>query len=146
MKQKTCTKCDEAKPATSEYFYCDKRNKNGITAECKKCATIRSRKWREKSNYKTPKSYYRKHNLKRLYSITIEDYDKMYFRQNGVCMTCGRPETAENQYGIRRLAVDHDHKTGKVRGLLCTCCNRLIGLARDDINTLKRIIEYLEEN
>lgn len=141
--QKVCSKCGITKSATPEYFHRDKRNKSGITAECKKCAKIRCKKWAKEINPEAAKRIIRRAGLKKYYGMTIEDYDKMYFRQNGVCVTCGKPETAKNQYGIRRLAVDHNHKTGKVRGLLCTCCNRLIGLAKDDINTLKRIIEYL---
>lgn len=143
MKTKRCTKCGENKPATSEYFPIDKRNKSGIGAQCKKCRQVYGVKWKKEINPEASKRIIRRASLKKYYGMTIEDYDKMYFRQNGVCLTCGKSETAKNQYGIRRLAVDHDHKTGKVRGLLCTCCNRLIGLARDDINTLKRIIEYL---
>lgn len=145
MKQKKCSKCGDTKPATPEYFYRDKRNKSGITAKCKKCKQIYVTKWKKEINPEVAKRIQRKRSLKKLYGITVEEYDKMYFRQNGVCLTCGKPETAKNQYGLRRLAVDHDHISGRVRGLLCTCCNRLIGLARNDVNILKRIIDYLGE-
>ncbi len=143
MLNKKCTKCGEEKPATIKYFPSDKRNKSGIAARCRKCRQAYRKRWRKEINPEAAKRLYRKAHFKKLYNITIEDYDRMYFKQNGVCMTCGKPETTKNQWGIRRLSVDHDHKTGKVRGLLCTCCNRLIGLARDDVSTLKRIIEYL---
>ena len=59
----------------------------------------------------------RKKHLKKKYSLTLEQYDQMFEQQNGVCAICGLPELN------RRLAVDHNHKTGKIRGLLCIQCN-----------------------
>lgn len=75
--------------------------------------------------------------LKR-YGITAEDYDHMFAEQNGLCAICGRPDS-------RALSVDHDHETGKVRGLLCSKCNFLLGYADDDPEILTRAIEYLAE-
>lgn len=64
----------------------------------------------------------RRARLKRLFGITWEQYDQMLSSQGGVCALCGDPPKG------KRLAVDHDHKTGKVRGLLCSFCNhRIIG-------------------
>ncbi len=144
MVEKECTVCGVSKPFTREFFSPDKRRKGGFNTQCKVCRLVVSTRWK-KSHPEVMKKNYRRQHLKRNYGITLEEYDRMYFEQGGVCLTCGKPETAKNQYGLRRLAVDHDHKTGRVRGLLCTCCNRLIGLARDDVNTLKRIINYLEK-
>lgn len=81
---------------------------------------------------------------KRLYGITQKQYDELFASQNGKCAICGN-ET----FGILRngkpkgLCIDHDHKTGKVRGLLCTRCNSILGYANDDSELLMRLIDYL---
>ena len=68
----------------------------------------------------------------------------MYEQQNGVCAICGKPET-KVQYGkIQPLTVDHNHETGKVRGLLCFNCNIAIGKLKDDIVLLEKAIDYLK--
>lgn len=83
--------------------------------------------------------------LKRDYGISLKRYREMHAAQGGVCFICGKPETNMTKDGKpRMLAVDHDHRTGAVRKLLCTHCNTLIGLARDDIGRLRAAIAYLE--
>jgi len=57
----------------------------------------------------------------------------------GICMACGKSEPIKN----RRLSVDHCHKTGKIRGVLCSNCNRALGLLNDDISVLSNLFEYL---
>lgn len=86
--------------------------------------------------------------LKRYYGITVEDYYRILAEQGGGCALCGSmtPEVGNRKYKKNvRIAfdVDHDHKTGKVRGLLCTRCNRLVGLANDDPNTAQKLVDYL---
>jgi hypothetical protein len=73
------------------------------------------------------------------YGLTSEDYDALYEFQGGRCALC-RIATGKS----RRLTVDHDHKTGKVRGLLCRPCNNILGMARDAISFFRRCIAYLE--
>ena len=73
----------------------------------------------------------------RLYGIDVSDYDRMLEEQGGGCYICGKKPTK------RALDIDHDHKTGKVRGLLCSNHNRGIGLLDDDISLLARAIQYL---
>ncbi len=77
--------------------------------------------------------------LKHLYGITLDDYNKMWADQDGCCATCGIHSSALT----KPLHVDHCHTTGKVRGLLCTQCNTALGMAKDDIQTLKNMIKYL---
>lgn len=68
----------------------------------------------------------------------------MLANQGGCCCAiCGKPETAKNQYGIKNLAVDHDHTTGQVRGLLCMQCNQMIGKAGDNPDVLEAAAQYL---
>lgn len=71
------------------------------------------------------------------FGITLEDYDALLATQNGVCAICGLPPNGKN------LPVDHDHKTGKVRGLLCDRCNPMLGYAQDNMAILTRAIDYL---
>jgi hypothetical protein len=83
--------------------------------------------------------------LQRLYGITLEQYNQMLESQNRVCAICGQPETTVNKRGncIQDLSVDHNHETGKVRGLLCRKCNRILGDAKEDINIFNSATNYL---
>jgi hypothetical protein len=79
--------------------------------------------------------------MKQQYGITVEDYDVMLTSQNGGCAICG----AEKPGGrTRYFAVDHCHATGDVRGLLCTKCNRGLGLFNDDTGRMERAVKYLK--
>lgn len=94
------------------------------------------RKWREK-NLEYLKARYRTKQLAQ-FGITEADYAAHFDRQGGVCAICRRP-----QPGKRRLAVDHDHTTGVVRGLLCTGCNSAVGRLGDTVEGLMRAVAYL---
>lgn len=78
--------------------------------------------------------------LKRDYNLTLEQYNQMFVDQNGVCDIC-----KENPSKGKQLCVDHDHNTGKVRGLLCNNCNFGIGFLKDSINNLSEAIKYLSK-
>lgn len=85
--------------------------------------------------------------LKKNYGMSLEDYNKLKTIQNNLCAICLMPEKclkSPTSSIPRNLAVDHCHKTGKIRGLLCTACNRVIGLLKDDAEILKSAITYLE--
>lgn len=84
------------------------------------------------------------HYYKRCYNITIEDYLDMAEKQNYLCAICGRPNIFLQEHHAGTLVVDHDHRTGNVRGLLCHNCNRGLGLFSDDSTVLKTAINYLE--
>ena len=79
--------------------------------------------------------------LRRNYGMTIPQYDAMYRDQNGVCAICQGFNVAG-----RRLAVDHNHATGVVRGLLCNTCNTSLGTAKESVDLLKKMIAYLERH
>lgn len=70
--------------------------------------------------------------LRRKFNLTASEYDEMLRGQGGVCAICGQPERLMRQGRTRRLAIDHDHQTGRVRGLLCASCNVVLGHLRDD--------------
>jgi hypothetical protein len=85
--------------------------------------------------------------LKRNFGITADQYDHLLKKQSGVCACCGREpkNNALDRYGRpRMLAVDHDHDTGALRGLLCHSCNVGIGQLGDSISGLMRAVAYLE--
>lgn len=75
--------------------------------------------------------------IKKLYGLTLEQYNDMLVNQVGVCAIC------KEKPADRRLSVDHNHKTGKVRGLLCRNCNTALGGFKDSVLILKSAIEYL---
>jgi len=83
----------------------------------------------------------RKIHLKLTFGITLEEYDELFARQNGSCAICNMPQSELK----RRLAVDHNHITGKIRGLLCFRCNASIGKFGDDPELLEKAISYLRE-
>jgi hypothetical protein len=84
-----------------------------------------------------------KHLLKREYGITVQEYENLVASQNGVCAVCRSPVRG-NRW--KRLHIDHDHLTGKVRGLLCNNCNFAIGQMADDPARLRAAADYLERS
>lgn len=127
-------------------FYADKRNTLGVQWQCKACMSDYGKK-----RYKANPMPQKKQNIAR-YGLTVEQYEDMYSAQNGLCVICGRPETATRKGVPQRLAIDHDHaccsggkSCGKcVRGLLCQQCNHMIGNAEDDTDRLIEAVRYLE--
>lgn len=83
--------------------------------------------------------YKRDRHLKLTYGITLDDYNKMFQKQEGCCASCGVHQSELKQ----PLFVDHDHKTGEVRALLCRHCNTALGYVKDDVNILKSLVNYL---
>ena len=92
----------------------------------------------KRNNPDRVKYHKRKDKLKKKYGITPEQYDTLLVQQNGLCASCHIAPTD------KQLAVDHCHVTGRIRGLLYTNCNLILGLAQDNPNTLKSLIEYLK--
>lgn len=82
--------------------------------------------------------------LKRTYGISSIDFKQLKENSNLKCSICGSDGFVLNKNSVFKLAIDHDHSTGKVRGLLCHNCNRALGLFKDSIENLKSAISYLE--
>jgi len=149
---KICKRCCRTLPLTE--FYKHSNTKDGLRTICKDCKRKENRKWQHdnpschRRAYLNSKKKYpeliRKKHLKETYGLTIEEYDQMFEKQNGICAICGKREMTKNQYGVRRLGVDHNHKTGKIRGLLCHKCNTMLGYADENISILLGATIYLE--
>lgn len=86
--------------------------------------------------------------LRKRFGITIDDYDRMLAAQNGLCAICGEPEKGIlKRTGKRKaLAVDHDHKTGKIRQLLCAWCNTALARIEADRSIVTKINSYLDRH
>lgn len=84
----------------------------------------------------------------RKYGITGVQYNDLFEKQNHLCAICNKPESSVDgrTKKVRRLAIDHCHVTGKVRGLLCSSCNHGLGRFKDDIELLKKAIYYLTQH
>lgn len=78
--------------------------------------------------------------MRRNYGIGLDEYDRLYEEQGGVCKICHLPQSDKR---TKRLCVDHNHTDGHVRGLLCSHCNRGIGLLKDDYRLAQSAAEYL---
>lgn len=100
------------------------------------------------STYKTSKCknclrrYNKDFNLKLDFGISLEQYEDILIDQLGVCAICNKKEPVKN----KRLAVDHCHTSGKIRGLLCSNCNLALGHFKDNVQFLANAISYLESN
>jgi len=119
---------------------------------CKACWQEKKRvyhaNWtRENVSPETLRQYARKHSLMKWYGITLAEYEEMWAKQKGRCANknCRRKCDLVG-LGKNRLCVDHDHKTGRIRGLVCHACNVALGLAKDDPAVLQGLIDYLVEN
>lgn len=125
---KTCTHCKKEKPF--EAFYKDKKTKKGYMSKCKACLKLIDSPSAKKNR-----------SLKFLYNLSLNQVTEMYMLQEGKCAICNVFKPTYNTHG--GLVIDHDHNTGKVRGLLCTNCNVLLGRAQDNIQLLHKAANYL---
>ena len=114
---KTCPKCTKSLPRNT-HFQQLTTGKKRIHAYCLDCDKKYQRSWRLGANYQ----------------LSSDEYEDLLSSQNGVCLLCG---------SSKRLVVDHDHETGKVRGILCDLCNRGLGYFKDSKEALLNAVEYL---
>lgn len=100
--------------------------------------TEATNKWRA-NHRKEYGQYQHKHNLEKSYGVTIEQYNNLFNQQNGMCFICGKHQKDLKQ----RLCVDHNHKTGEIRALLCKRCNSALGHFQDDAELCLKAYNYL---
>lgn len=133
-----CRRCKEAKPR--EMFF-ESLDRHGI--RCKSCSKNDHHKWRN-NNRKSHKVYLKRFSLRKNYGLTLEEYQEILKKQKGKCAICGGVETRKAMFGgPKDLSVDHCHKTGKVRGLLCNRCNNGLGCFKDSVELLRAAAVYL---
>lgn len=167
---KICTQCGVEKEL--DLFYVDRRQKTGRNSACiscikpkltahyeknkaKRCAQVRANYAANRDAKQVYSRAYQKKNSKKIlaqrkdsgydleykYGLSLAQYSSMLSAQSGVCKICGAPPEDCKPHG--RLNVDHDHDTGKVRGLLCNRCNVALGGFRDSPALLLSAVKYL---
>ena len=164
---KVCSKCNVGKPLSEYHKHA--ASKDGLQQWCKSCKAVDqtsrhkadpSRKaqlaadWRSrnKTRHVETTTRWKRANVRRSknaslvhhYGITIETYESMLEEQGHKCAICGNADSGRSNTDA--LAVDHDHRTGAIRGLLCHPCNSGIGLLKDDATVLTAAAEYLRRN
>jgi len=135
---KKCTGCLKTKPLSE--FGNRARSLDGKQAQCKSC---HKRVRVARVSRKHPDLLHKLSVLKwvKKYGTTFEEWNKMLSKQGGLCPICGLPPSEG-----RDLVIDHCHKTGKIRGLLCSQCNSFLGLAYESTETLYAAIRYLDKH
>lgn len=140
-----CRVCNKHLPLTSFH----RSGNRGYRTDCKDCRNNHRRQFRqenkhiffEKENTPEFKAKSKAKSLKRNYGITSDQFDQLNTIQQGLCAICNKPENHKHK---KHLSVDHNHKTGKVRGLLCHSCNVVLGLIKEDLGILESIKQYLK--
>ena len=139
MEARRCSVCDEVKPATA--FTVRRTHRPGkLVSQCTPCKVTYNRD-RRIANREHMLAIERRSKFKKQYGITVEDYEQMLRAQGGGCGICGATVPSNR---TKFFAVDHCHGTGKVRGLLCTKCNRGLGLFNDNTDRLSAAVRYLK--
>jgi hypothetical protein len=136
---KKCPKCSEVKEHS--LFYRNSSAKDNCSPYCKVCSNFRTTSYAKENKDKIqPKLV--GYALKRRYGISVNDYEELLKLQDFKCKICGTDKCKSG----RNFAVDHDHITGRVRGLLCSACNQGLGNFKDSPELLQKAIKYLNEN
>ena len=134
-----CNACSALKPRDA--FWTAKNRPSGLQAFCKPCHARRKALGRSST---TP-AVRRSRNLRYRFGITDEHFSLLLAAQQGKCAICDATECLPKS-GKRQLAIDHDHNTGQIRGLLCTRCNVGLGMFRDELALVERAVAYLSKH
>jgi hypothetical protein len=138
---KTCVKCGCNKPITE--FQKESRYKDGLCPCCKLCESNKAKIYSQTpSGKKSVKRRCTNSNFKSKHGWTLEKYEEQLKLQNNKCAICGIDIENYN----RRFSIDHNHKTNKIRELLCNRCNVALGLIKENIETLYHMIDYIKKH
>ena len=135
---KTCPVCHVTKQLSR--FNRHVHRSDGHEYRCKRCAAKSEAAYRQKNPVKVRVTR-RRAGLKKRYGLTLDEFNAMASAQDDMCAICHKPELMKGY-----LSVDHDHTTGKIRGLLCRSCNLWLGKINDSVLTLESAIRYLKGN
>ncbi len=129
------------------YFRLDKARHDGLSSKCRPCANAWHKEYRRlnpglRERYAPSKKDPRASYLKAAHKLTRAQYDELLASQGHGCAICGNSRPG----GRGIFHIDHDHVTGKIRGILCASCNLSLGMMKDNTEILKRAIEYLEKS
>ncbi len=140
--RKRCTKCGEEKSLSDYYANPSKGNPNCLHSVCKSCQNKRHTEWSRKEGKEISRRISQRGSWKKKgINLTQQEYDNKFKTQKGCCAICGVTQTKLNC----ALAVDHNHKTGKVRGLLCAKCNYVVGAIESNGYRIPKAKVYLEK-
>ena len=146
---KVCARCPMPVSRSSRYCPGCQREYGRVRRQL---PHVKEAQKRHGKNYRTNNAarvaaYMRVYHLANTYGLTVADYDAMKAEQGGVCAICKQPPLEHFWDGrVKELCIDHDHETGKVRGLLCGLCNKGIGNFRDNPRLMTEAIGYLEKH
>ena len=139
---KKCSTCGEVKPISSDFYTTQYKGRNHptVSSMCRGChnakhrkkyatESVEERKKRQEANVRN--------HLTRKYGLTTEEFSAMMLKQNNKCKICERE--------MNLPQIDHNHTTGKIRGLLCNPCNMAIGLLKEDIKVFYNAISYIND-
>lgn len=145
METKVCSVCKQELPL--EDFHKSKSSKDGLSYRCAKCDYAAQKDYK-KRRHETVKVQRRAVQRRHKYGLEQEDFDRIFQKQGGRCGCCGvsLDDGWTRQHKPNKLVIDHDHKTGLVRGLLCTMCNKGLGLLGDNLEGLQKAVDYLKKH
>lgn len=143
LTEKKCSVCLEVKPADA--FPASRYTRSGLDSRCKACGTAKSYAWNQ-ANPGRFRANQRRSRLKIEYGLTPEGVEVLLAEQGGGCAICHTALVPQSPQSQTQLHIDHDHLTGKVRGLLCSRCNRTIGAFNDDPDLLQCAVDYLRKS
>ena len=155
VEAKVCSTCERRLPLDA--FYRRKVTADGLMYRCKDCCRdAYNNRYRDDPGFRERRKRYhrtfyeaqwareenrRAHGLRK-YGLTVKEFDALAAAQGGRCAVCSqKPKEGDRK---RNLAVDHEHATGRIRGLLCDACNIGLGMFRDDPRRLRAAIAYLK--
>jgi hypothetical protein len=142
IKTKRCTTCKVVKPTTE--FYAHPHTRDGLQSVCKQCHAVSSAKVYQRMTA-TEKDRRNARSKAHRYGMTLEEMMAYVEAHDENCDVCGKPDTTHRKATwTRKLTFDHDHLSGKLRGMLCSRCNIAIGSAEDDPEVLRALADYIE--
>jgi len=136
---KYCPKCKTDKPL--ELFNKHAKERDGLQRLCRDCQKESNKKYLSTEKGATTT---RQAHLRRKYGIDLQTYEELLLSQGNKCKICGVGSNPDSRANY--LVIDHNHTTGDIRGLLCTKCNALLGLAQDSEDILERAKQYLQNS